>query len=382
MKKILIILCIFLLTGCFNYTELNKMALVSSIGIDKKDDLYEVSVQVMNAKESNSTDGSQVTVYTEKGKSIFYALRKISLKSPRKLYGSHLGKLVLSKEIANENIIDVLDVFQRNSNVKNDFNIVIIDNISAKDSLKILTTTQSIPSEYVRQTVSSAYYNTGLTYSIKQDEFISMHLKKYIDPVIPVIKITNYEEKGTTTDNLNTTDPITKIEVLDKLAIIKENKVEDYLYDNEILGYNFINNNIHNIVIPVKCDENNYSSIALKSKTKYKIKKDNNKYKLTINIKSTGNINEYSCYKNLNKKENIEELEKETKKEIEKAIKKVLIKDKNVKSNFLGLKRKIYLKYSDYKNEEIDINYNINVSIRNKGSLNNSIKDDNYEENK
>ena len=82
MKKIIIIIFIFLLTGCFNYTELNKMAIVSSIGIDKENDNYVVTVQIMNAKESDETEGSQVSVYTEKGKTILYALTQSSGPSP------------------------------------------------------------------------------------------------------------------------------------------------------------------------------------------------------------------------------------------------------------------------------------------------------------
>lgn len=380
MKKIILLfLCTFLLTGCFNYTELNKMAIVSSVGIDKKGENYEVTVQIMNAKESDETEGSQVSVYTEKGKTILYALRKISLKSPRKLNGSHLGKLVLSKEVASENILDILDIFERISNVKDDFNIVIVDNISAKDSVKILTTTQNIPAEYVRQTLDSSYINTGLSYSTKMDEFISLHLKKYIDPVIPVMKVNNYKEKGTTTDNLNTTDPITKIEVLEKLAITKNSKVIDYLNKDEVLGYNFINNKIKNIVIPVKCDDNNYSSVTLKSKTKYKVKKYNDKYIITFNINSTGEIDEYTCKKDLKKKRNIKDLENNTEKTIKKYLKKVIEKQNNSKSNFLGIKRKVYLKYSKYNNEDIKIKYNVNVTLPKKGQLNNSIKDGKYE---
>ena len=380
MKKIIIIiLSTFLLTGCFNYTELNKMAIVSSIGIDRKSDKYEVTVQIMNAKESDETEGSQVSVYTEKGTTIMEALRKISLRSPRKLNGSHLSKLVLSKEVSKENIIDILDAFERMSNVKDDFNIVIVDNISAKNSVKILTTTQNIPAEYVRQTLDSGYVNTGLTYSTKSDEFISNHLKKYVDPVLPVLKIENFKEKGTTIDNLNTTDPITKIKILEKLAITKNSKVIDYLNKDEVLGYNFLNNKINDAVISVKCSDNNYSSISLKNKTKYKVKKEKNKYILTFTINSTGQINEYTCKKDLKKNKNIKELENNTKKEIRKYIKKVINKQKKSKSNFLGIKRKVYLRYSKYNNEDIDIQYNIKVNINKKGHLNNSIKDGKYE---
>ena len=42
MKKIIILIIIsFLLTGC-NYLELNKLAVVSGLGIDYKDGLFEI----------------------------------------------------------------------------------------------------------------------------------------------------------------------------------------------------------------------------------------------------------------------------------------------------------------------------------------------------
>ena len=166
---------------------------------------------------------------------------------------------------------------------------------------------------------------------------------------------------------------------MEKLAITKNSKVIDYLNKDEVLGYNFLNNKINDAVISVKCSDKNYSSISLKNKTKYKVKKEKNKYILTFTINSTGQINEYTCKKDLKKNKNIKELENNTKKEIRKYIKKVINKQKKSKSNFLGIKRKVYLRYSKYNNEDIDIQYNIKVNINKKGHLNNSIKDGKYE---
>ena len=54
-KKLFLIIFIFLLTGCYNYKELNKIAIVSSISIDKKDNEYLVGAQVMNIKTKDDT---------------------------------------------------------------------------------------------------------------------------------------------------------------------------------------------------------------------------------------------------------------------------------------------------------------------------------------
>ena len=89
MKSIFVfisVLFILLLSSrCYNYKEINEMAIVSSVGIDKDNDSYVVSAQIMNSKESEDSEDSQIIVYSKKGKTIHEALRNLTLESPRKL---------------------------------------------------------------------------------------------------------------------------------------------------------------------------------------------------------------------------------------------------------------------------------------------------------
>ena len=69
MKRVIIIFTIiFLLSGCYNYKELNKLAIVSSVSIDKSNNEYLVGAQVINIKNKEDTSSSNVTVYEAKGK--------------------------------------------------------------------------------------------------------------------------------------------------------------------------------------------------------------------------------------------------------------------------------------------------------------------------
>lgn len=375
MKKIIIILIIVLLfTGCYNYKELNEIAIVSSISIDKDNDEYLVSAQVMNAKPEEESENSQVIVYTSKGKTINEALRNITMKSSRKLYSGHLSKLVISEEIAKEGIVNILDLFQRLTEVRNEFTITIAKNIKASDVIKIMTAPESVPAEYVKTTIQSADLTSALTYSTKLDEFLSLYLKKGIDPVIAVIEVKNYEKKGTTTDNNSTTDPISKI-ILGNIAVTKNGKFEKYLTKNETIGYNFIRNQVQEMIIPVKCDNKYYSSISvLNNNTKTNAEKINDKYKININVKTKAIIAEYNCNKNLTNDKIIEELEKRTKKKIKKYIDDVIKTQNNTNGKFLGLERIIYLDYPNYNNEDFDININIKLDLTRKGEIRNSSK--------
>lgn len=374
MKKLLIILIILMMSGCYNYKELNEIAIVSSIAIDKDEDKYLVSAQVMNAKQEKESENSQVIVFESKGNTINEALRNMIMKSSRRLYGSHLSKLVISEEVAKEGIINILDLFQRIPEVRSELTITIAKDIKAADVIKVMTFPETIPAEYVKTSIQSADLSSALTYSTKLDEFVSLYLKDYVDPVVSVVEVRNYKKKGTTTDNNTTTDPISEI-VLENVAITNDSKLEDFLDKNETIGYNFIKDQVDEMIIPVKCDDTYYSSISvLKSSTDTKIKKDKNKYKININVHSKAVINEYNCSNDLIKEKNITDLEKKTEKKVKSYINKALKKQKEVKSKFLGLERKIYLDYPKYNNEEYEVDVKVNVELNRKGSVRNSGK--------
>lgn len=378
-KNIFLIIVILLLTGCYNYKELNKIGIVSSISIDKKNDNYIVGSQVMNIKSDENIDSPSVIVYEEEGKSIEEALRKTTKKYDKKLFGGHLSKLVISEEVAKDSIVDVIDLFQRLPEIKTEFTITIAKNTKALDVIKIMTPEGSIPADFVKNEIDSAFVDSALTYSSKLDEFVSYYLKKYIDPVVSVIEVENLSDKSSSLDNKEETNPKTKI-VLNNIAFTKNGKLIDYLDENETIGYNLIRDNVSEMIIPIKCDEKNYASISIiNNKTEKKIIKNNNNYKINFNIRSNGYLNEYNCNKNLKNEKNIDELEKQSEKKIKEYIDKVLLIQNNTNSEFLGLKRMIYLDYPNYNNEDFKVNLDIEVNISRKGEINNGIKGEKYE---
>ena len=94
MKKILISLIpLIFLTGCYNYRELNELAIVSAIEIDKIDDEFHVTTQIVNATNQNkaaSTNQTAFIIYESTGKTLQEAFRNVIKQSSRKIYGMHL----------------------------------------------------------------------------------------------------------------------------------------------------------------------------------------------------------------------------------------------------------------------------------------------------
>ena len=101
-NKIIFLVVIFLFTGCYNYREINNLAITTAIGIDKKDEKYLLTIQVVNtqkavSKTSGSSDETKFIIYETEGESLQETLRRIVLESPRRLYGNHLQLLEIGR---------------------------------------------------------------------------------------------------------------------------------------------------------------------------------------------------------------------------------------------------------------------------------------------
>ena len=341
MKKIIILL-ILLLTGCSDYKELNNLAIVNTIGIDKKDNEYKLCIEVLNTEKENGKS----KIYYSTGKSINEAINKVNNKSPKKIYGGHLDKIIVSKDVLEDKDIDIIDSFFRLTEVKDEFDFFISKESNSCDIVKALINmkdSSNLQKNSKENRSTSSYTNI--------DIFISNYLKQGIDPVISVLSLNN-----------------NKVSV-DNIAIY-DGKVK-YLDLEESLGYNFIRNEIDKISIPIKHNDK-YSTIKInKSTTKNKVIKKNNKYTVEININIEAYLTEYNFDLDLNKNKSIKKIEKITKKEIDKYLDKAI----SIDSNYLGFKRMIYEKYPKEKDFNYKIKKNIKVNLRRKGEIKNYIKE-------
>ena len=342
MKKIILLFIILFFTGCSDYIELNNLAIVNTIGIDKKDNKYKLCIEVLNTDKENGKN----KIYYSTGKSINEAINKVNNKSPKKIYGGHLDKIIVSKEVLEDKDIDIIDSFFRLTEVKDEFDIFISKESNSCDIVKSFSKMKDSSN---LQKNSKENRSTSSYTSI--DTFISNYLKEYIDPVISVLSIKNDEV------------------FIDNIAIYN-NKIK-YLDLEESLGYNFIRNEIDKISIPIK-HNNKYSTIKINnSTTKNKVIKKNNKYTVEINLTIDAYLTEYNFDLDLNKDKSITKIEKIIKKEINKYLDKAI----NVDSNYLGFKRMIYEKYPKEKEFNYEIKKNIRVNLKRKGEIKNYIKE-------
>lgn len=385
MKKIfkitIFIIILFTLSGCFNYKEINDYAIVSGISIDenkeKSVDKYKVGIQIMNAKKDEESDSSLITFYEASGKTIYDALEKIMLDSPKELYLGHNEVVVISEDLLKkENPLNYLDYFMRDPESEKDAAVMVSKEKDASSILKVITPLETLPSKNLRSTLSVADNFSGILTLVTIDEFISDLSNPMVEAIIPSVKIEGKVNKGEKTDNIKESDPNTKL-TFDTLGYFKNNKLKGYLSTNESVGYNFLANLPKESYVNVKCDDKNYATIRINNNNfKEKFYYDNKKPVVNVKIKVNADLLEYNCKTDfLNDKKVIKKLENKAKARINKLMSETTNKlYKEDKADALKYAEKFYLKkYSEtkklgYKNKDIldkiTFKFNTNVQIK------------------
>lgn len=113
---ITVCLTMFLCTGCWNYQEIEQSTIVAGIAIDKGRNgyKYHITYEVLYFSARNDQSIQSSLIETD-GNSIFDTLRKGVTLSDQKLYLSGCKLIILSKEIAQDGVMQLIDFFLRDA---------------------------------------------------------------------------------------------------------------------------------------------------------------------------------------------------------------------------------------------------------------------------
>lgn len=347
MKKIkffIIIGMIACLTGCYNYRELNQLAITSAIGVNKDGDNYELLIQVINTQKqgtdgSSSSDQPKFVVYKTKGRTLQEAFRNIILESPKRLYVNHTALLIISEEIAKEGLNELIDIFARDSEFRKQFMVVISKKDDTNDIVSILTTLETLNAKNIKDSIITDSKYLGSSAVVPFEDLLETFLNDKMDLILPSVTMKGNDNKGKEGDNIKESEPDATV-MLDDLSIFKGDKLVGYLNKQDSINVSTIRNEINNTIYTYECKKDKYVSIEI-TDSKTEIKPDFKE--IIINIKQKGNINEINCGINLEKHSDIEKLEKEIEKDMEKGILKTIDKSLNdFNSDVFGFRDILY----------------------------------------
>ncbi len=346
------------ITGCWNYRELNKLSIISAIGVDIEGEYYIVSADIVNSKNvasnsqsSTSSQESPTTLYKIKAKTMKEALNNLVFEVPNQLYTGHLNLLVIGEEVAKKGLYDILDYFIADIEVRKIFPTIVIENGKAIDALKIILPLNTITAENIRKSLEADAELTSYLSNIKFDEILNCLYMEGRHMTISSVKIVGSPEEGKNIESISSTIPKASLKVTGS-AIFKEDKLVGYLHDLDSLGYNTLRGLSKTTAIQYPCDnEDNYGVVVIDNfKAKVKATIRNNKPIFEIVVNGKASTTEFNCKIDLKDPEKaIKNVEKMLNNEIKKILSNTLTKlQKELKSDVIGFGEKLYKEHYKY----------------------------------
>lgn len=156
----LLCLCLLLLTGCWDLREMNHLALVMAVGIDKAEEpgRLQVTVQIARPKGKGGSQGGvggeeqagkPVYVATADGDTLFGAIRNLAQFTSRRIMWAHNNVVVIGESLAREDITPVVDFFTRNQELRMRTWVIVARGSDARSVVASSTGMEDIPANSI-----------------------------------------------------------------------------------------------------------------------------------------------------------------------------------------------------------------------------------------
>lgn len=193
----IIFIAIFVYYFAFDYSLINieKTALIVSLGVDKAQNEYEITAQIALPEASNSKATNNESVISAKGKTLYDAVSTLGEQTGWYPKLSFCNLIVLGNGMMQENVMNVLDFFLRSYKVE-DTTILCASEGSAKELLKSSSPLDNISGLSLSKIFVRDYKDASrvLTSSIKTFS-IGYYSRSQIG-YVPIVKMVNTNEKG------------------------------------------------------------------------------------------------------------------------------------------------------------------------------------------
>lgn len=405
----LVVVMICFLGGCYNYEELNSIAIISAIGIDHKDGEFRVSYQIVNSNNASNNTGyeqASVVVYDYPAKSLEESAREASLLTSKRLFASHARVVVISEKVARSYLPDVMDFIYRDPDIRNEFYVVMTKGNSPSDVLKVMTPLVNISGEDIANSLINSNEIMGINESIMFSDLLNKYLNPRCDVVIPSVEIINSRDnrgknignisdnvnnnrdekdmdksekdmEGESTENLKKSDYDANI-LISTMGVFRGSEFLGFLTEEESISYNFITGNLNKTLVEYECDDNKFVVLdIIKIKSGMDVLKGG---KISIKIGGRASIAETHCRMDLQDEKVIMRINKRLNERIEGMVKKSFysIRDK-YKSDIFGIEDMYYKKMNGYyktvkrdwdeyfRNIEIEVESDVNLFSKGNG---------------
>ncbi|MDP1395149.1 MULTISPECIES: Ger(x)C family spore germination protein [Bacilli] len=287
----LFVFLIFLLSGCWDATEPQRMYYVNAVGVDYEDNKYKVYLQIINFADVAKTEVPTGNVapaevgYAD-GKTVEEAIYKLYRSADQEIFWGHIRYLLFSERaLKNERSIPVIDTFIRFRETR--YNIWVF---STKDSIKDVLLITPI----LRNSLTSSKLSNPIN-TTEQESFIDpVNLRDLMiglnepshEISIPYVSVMN---------NWEDTDGPTEETTFAGIGILSKDGIKGFIKDSNARGNQWMHDETNRGEVTIKLDgeERDYLTVDLDKLTvevKPLVKNsDSIKFNIDIHVHATLN---------------------------------------------------------------------------------------------
>lgn len=352
----------FFLSGCWNQTEVDSMAFVTSVGIDlTPDNTIELSVEIAAPKNIPSSSqepdseggssGSESLVRSATGNTLNEATRNLQKKFSREIFWGQTEVLVLGKSIAKEGIQDHIDFFSRHPEARLDL-YPFVSGENPKDLLK---------------------GDVGLKMERNMADLLKNELKQQMDRKVTLNEVLQTLSSDGKDVIMPWLEPIPneKIPYINGKAIFRKDHLVRVAKGNVSKGMVWINNDVQPTSLNVKMRGKKGGSISLdllNTKSVLTPKIEQGEWIMTIDIQAEAELVQNATKLDVSTPKMTQSIEQQAEKLIQSQAHNTIKQAKNKwKADIFGFGEAFHRKYPKQwhtrKNDWDDFYPNINVQL-------------------
>ncbi|MBW9171254.1 Ger(x)C family spore germination protein [Clostridium estertheticum] len=327
----IIIICPIILCGCWNYREIDTLAIVAGMALDKDivTNKYILTTEVITTQAQGVSSIISSQIFTTEGDSVFSAVRDAIEKTGLRLFWSDSKVVIISDSIAREGIIPAIDWTNRSNFVRPDMWLLVAKGNTASEILKTKVKINEVTSFHLDDTMNSWKVLSKFTNSM---------VWSFIDELSSPGK----SEAVTTVENKPNDGNI--LPIVEGCAIFKSDKLVGYINGNETLYMLMIKNKIKQGLITLINVSGSNANVTLElndNRTKLTPIYNNGSISMIIDVYPILSIHEIQGTKDFMKEENLGILQSEAEKKIGSQIQALISKlQKDYDSDVLGFGEK------------------------------------------
>ena len=351
---------LFVLTSCWNYREVNEMAIIIGAAVDKGvENQYMLTVELLDVSGGAQTELS-TRILSVEGETVFDAARKLISVEGKRGYWGHTRVLIVSEEIAREDITEAVSFFHQDAEARGDLYVIVSRGYSAREIMN-----SGIPyGEVLSESLAQGLENSKFVSEIPETRLytLSQDLKSSkVSPVLPAVTLLSIDDK--------------KVPVLRGAAVFQKSRMVGFLDEEETKAMLFLKNEIEGGVLVTKAGKTRVSLEIKDNNTKIKVKTEGDRLIIDITVQTKAIIDEVIGNLEFSDIEMLDEIKRLSEEQLKSKLEKIIDKARYYRTDIFGFGQKIYEdnpgKWNeisdDYETEfaKIDVNLTVKVEIPN-----------------